>query len=195
MAKAYEVYSRLVLQSVIAQQRSLKQEILKNKNQLQVTSSQDQFAKWAKLRRKVDKGLVDLEKISKLANNGWSRYCQLTASLVDSSIQSHETRFKAVSDTVLSVSTSGAQWAIVWWFRQKPVFWMPAGWMPRAMEWIMSVGGGQRGDLQAGIDIMFRIADCNALTGAVSVTTWFILCKKVINVFSRARMDYYLNQC
>ena len=28
------------------------------------TSAQDQFAKWAKLRRSVDKGLADLEKLS-----------------------------------------------------------------------------------------------------------------------------------
>lgn len=31
------------------------------------TSAQDQFAKWAKLRRSVDKGLADLEKLSALA--------------------------------------------------------------------------------------------------------------------------------
>lgn len=29
------------------------------------TSAQDQFAKWAKLRRSMDKGLADLDKLSK----------------------------------------------------------------------------------------------------------------------------------
>lgn len=34
------------------------------KKELLQTSAQDQFAKWAKLRRSVDKGLADLEKLS-----------------------------------------------------------------------------------------------------------------------------------
>lgn len=45
-------------------QRQLKSEILLKKAELLQTSAQDQFAKWAKLRRSVDKGLVDLEKLS-----------------------------------------------------------------------------------------------------------------------------------
>lgn len=40
--------------------------MLADKGELLATSSQDQFAKWAKLRRKVDKGLADLEKLSEL---------------------------------------------------------------------------------------------------------------------------------
>jgi len=35
-----------------------------DKAELGKTSSQDEFAKWARLRRKVDKSLADLEKIS-----------------------------------------------------------------------------------------------------------------------------------
>jgi CHD5-like protein len=37
------------------------------KAELLQTSAQDQFAKWAKLRRGVDKGLSDLEKLSCVA--------------------------------------------------------------------------------------------------------------------------------
>ena len=48
----------------MARQRKLKSEILLNKKELLQTSAQDQFAKWAKLRRSVDKGLADLEKLS-----------------------------------------------------------------------------------------------------------------------------------
>ena len=47
-----------------ARQRALKTEILSTKSELLKTSAQDQFAKWAKLRRSVDKGLADLEKLS-----------------------------------------------------------------------------------------------------------------------------------
>ena len=45
-------------------QRQLKSEILLKKAELLQTSAQDQFAKWAKLRRSVDKGLADLDKLS-----------------------------------------------------------------------------------------------------------------------------------
>lgn len=40
--------------------------MLADKAELAKTSSQDEFAKWAKLKRKLDKGLADLEKISEL---------------------------------------------------------------------------------------------------------------------------------
>jgi hypothetical protein len=40
--------------------------VLADKADLAKTSSQDEFAKWAKLKRKLDKGLADLEKISEL---------------------------------------------------------------------------------------------------------------------------------
>lgn len=45
-------------------QRDLKKELLATKAELMQTSAQDQFAKWAKLRRRVDKGLADLDEIS-----------------------------------------------------------------------------------------------------------------------------------
>jgi hypothetical protein len=48
----------------VNRQRQLKSEILLKKAELLQTSAQDQFAKWAKLRRSVDKGLADLEKLS-----------------------------------------------------------------------------------------------------------------------------------
>lgn len=47
-----------------ARQRQLKAELLTTKKELMQTSAQDQFAKWAKLRRSVDKGIAELEKLS-----------------------------------------------------------------------------------------------------------------------------------
>ena len=62
--QAYALYLRLFYSAKVAQQKKLKTEILANKKELLQTSAQDQFAKWAKLRRSVDKGLADLEKLS-----------------------------------------------------------------------------------------------------------------------------------
>ena len=60
----YAIYLRIFYSSAVAQQKKLKADILLNKKELLQTSAQDQFAKWAKLRRSVDKGLADLEKLS-----------------------------------------------------------------------------------------------------------------------------------
>lgn len=45
-------------------QTQLKRDLFTTRQQLNQTSSQDEFAKWAKLRRKVDKDLADLEAVS-----------------------------------------------------------------------------------------------------------------------------------
>ena len=47
-----------------AEQRQLQQDYLKIRQELNSTSSQDEFAKWAKLRRQHDKMLDQLEKKS-----------------------------------------------------------------------------------------------------------------------------------
>ena len=47
-----------------SRQKALRKEIFQLKQELGMTSSQDEFAKWAKLRRRVDKGLADLEGVS-----------------------------------------------------------------------------------------------------------------------------------
>ena len=44
--------------------QDLRKSILEYQKKLAQTSSQDEFAKWAKLRRKLDKGISDLGKLS-----------------------------------------------------------------------------------------------------------------------------------
>uniref|UniRef100_V5ENQ6 Uncharacterized protein n=1 Tax=Kalmanozyma brasiliensis (strain GHG001) TaxID=1365824 RepID=V5ENQ6_KALBG len=56
------LYTSVFHRSTLSSQRSLRRDILSTKRELAATSSQDQFAKWAKLRRKVDKSLADLER-------------------------------------------------------------------------------------------------------------------------------------
>ena len=59
------VYLRLFHSKLIARQQELKTTTWATKAQLMATSAQDQFAKWAKLKRSVDKGFQDLEATSK----------------------------------------------------------------------------------------------------------------------------------
>lgn len=60
----FGIYARLFLSSSQSRQRKLRKQVLADKAELAKTSSQDEFAKWAKLKRKVDKGLADLEATS-----------------------------------------------------------------------------------------------------------------------------------
>lgn len=62
--KAYALHQTIFNASTVSRQRKIKTEILATKKELSQTSAQDQFAKWAKLKRSMDKGLGDLEKIS-----------------------------------------------------------------------------------------------------------------------------------
>ncbi|KAI9849578.1 MAG: GET complex subunit get1 [Thelocarpon superellum] len=48
----------------VLSQRKLQREFLRQRAELNGISSQDQFAKWAKLRRQHDKTVADLEKTS-----------------------------------------------------------------------------------------------------------------------------------
>lgn len=62
--QAYALYLRSTKGSLVRRQSELKSDIMKTKQELSRTSAQDQFAKWAKLRRSIDKNLSDLEKLS-----------------------------------------------------------------------------------------------------------------------------------
>jgi uncharacterized protein YlxW (UPF0749 family) len=64
LTKAYALYLRTIKSSLVRRQSQLKTELIQTKQDLSRTSAQDQFAKWAKLRRSVDKMVSELEKLS-----------------------------------------------------------------------------------------------------------------------------------
>ena len=62
--QAFSLFQAAVQGPALKANRTLKRETLEAKLELDRTSSQDEFAKWAKLRRKLDKLVVELEKSS-----------------------------------------------------------------------------------------------------------------------------------
>lgn len=64
------VYMRVVHAKDAATQRRLKKEMYETRQQLNKTSSQDEFAKWARLRRQVDKLVSQLEATSRCCGGG-----------------------------------------------------------------------------------------------------------------------------
>src|SRR5438046_1348485 len=63
--KFWILYNRMptATSKAVREQRRLQREVLKLRTEMNSTSSQDQFARWAKLRRQHDKTLGEYEKI------------------------------------------------------------------------------------------------------------------------------------
>ncbi|EGN99759.1 hypothetical protein SERLA73DRAFT_179950 [Serpula lacrymans var. lacrymans S7.3] len=128
---AYGLYIRLFYASAVSRQRELKTEILTTKKELLSTSAQDQFAKWAKLRRSVDKGLAELEKI-----NG--------------ELSSNKTTFSLKFKSMLWILTTGLQFVVGWWYRKSAVFYLPPGWLG-PITWWMSLPFAPKGSVSVGV--------------------------------------------
>ncbi|KAH9839253.1 WRB/Get1 family [Rhodofomes roseus] len=114
---AYAIYLRIFYSSAVTRQRKLKSEILVAKKELLQTSAQDQFAKWAKLRRGVDKGLADLEKLN-------------------SELSSARSSFSLKFNTAVWFLTAGLQFFVGWWYRKSAVFYLPPGWFGPLTWWL-----------------------------------------------------------
>ncbi|KAG6817506.1 GET complex subunit get1 [Tephrocybe sp. NHM501043] len=128
---AYSVYLWVFHSSTSAQLRAKRKEVLNTKAELLKTSAQDQFAKWAKLRRSVDKGLVELEKLN-------------------SDVASTKTAFSLKFNTTVWVLTTGVQFLVGWWYRKAAVFYLPQGWFG-PLGWWFSFPFAPAGSVSVGV--------------------------------------------
>ncbi|WRT68605.1 uncharacterized protein IL334_005583 [Kwoniella shivajii] len=128
----FTLYSRVFLSGSSSQQRKLRKQVLEDKAELSKTSSQDEFAKWAKIRRRLDKSIADLEKLNQS---------------VGSSKSSFGVKFKSI----IWILTSGSKLILVWWFRKQPVFWLPSGWVPGPLVWLLSFPSAPLGSVSSGV--------------------------------------------
>jgi tail-anchored protein insertion receptor len=167
------VYLQLFYSGKVAQQKKLKKDILENKKELLQTSAQDQFAKWAKLRRSVDKGLSELEKLSKssrfIHHVIFAPVCVFVCSaidmlFVDGELSSTKTSFSLKFNTVLWILTGGLQLAVGWWYSKSAVFYLPPGWFGPLTWWLA-----------------FPFAPA----GSVSCGVWQLACRRVIKMGER----------
>ncbi|OCK85383.1 hypothetical protein K432DRAFT_318518 [Lepidopterella palustris CBS 459.81] len=130
---------------VTHEQARLKREVLRLKRELNGVSAQDDFARWAKLRRQYDKVAADFEKI-------------------DSSLRSVQTSFNATVSSVRWLSTNGVRFFLQFWYSKQPLFWIPRGWVPGYAEWILAFPRAPRGSVSINI---WDIA-CASIIGLVS---------------------------
>ncbi|KAG6135360.1 hypothetical protein E4U28_005458 [Claviceps purpurea] len=113
-----------------AEQRRLQADYLKIRRELNATSSQDEFARWAKLRRQHDKLLEQLDAAKKgleVARSQFDKYLTAIRMLV----------------------TKVPQYIVPFWYGKEPMFWLPYGWFPYYAEWIISFPRAPLGSVSA----------------------------------------------
>ncbi|KAF2185642.1 hypothetical protein K469DRAFT_750351 [Zopfia rhizophila CBS 207.26] len=131
----------------------LKREVVRLKRELNAVSAQDDFAKWAKLRRQHDKAMSEFEKL-------------------DNSLRSAQNSFTTTVSSLRWLSTNGLRFFLQFWFAKQPMFWIPGGWVPGYVEWILSFP--------------------RAPKGSVSINIWGIACASVISLVGEAIQATYV---
>ncbi|CAD6887859.1 unnamed protein product [Tilletia laevis] len=124
------VFVRLFHSNILAERRRLKTDIYTMKQELDKTSSQDEFAKWAKLRRKVDKSIQDLEKLNASLTPGRSTLPMLIKAF-------------------LFLLTTVLPFGVKTYHRKTPVFWLPPGDWFGPIGWAASLPGAPAGSISA----------------------------------------------
>ncbi|KAI5928009.1 CHD5 domain-containing protein [Camillea tinctor] len=129
----------------VAEKKKIQKEYLTIRRDLNATSSQDQFAKWAKLRRQHDKLFEQLEKMK-------------------SSHDASKAKFDRTASIIRWTATSGVKFILPWIYGKQPMFWLPNGWFPYYVEWILSFP--------------------RAPLGSVSIVSWQAACTGVVMLLS-----------
>ncbi|RYC63054.1 hypothetical protein CHU98_g3143 [Xylaria longipes] len=130
-----------------AEKNKLQNEYLAIRRDLNATSSQDQFARWAKLRRQHDKQLEQLEKLK-------------------ASHDASKAKFDRTAGIIRWPATSGVKFILPWIYGKEPMFWLPSGWFPYYVEWILSFP--------------------RAPLGSISIVSWQTACAAAVLLFSDA---------
>jgi hypothetical protein len=82
--------------------------------------------------------------------------------LIAGEIQSFESSFKGVVSVIRMVGTNGVRFVLQFWFGPVPMFWLPKGWMPGYVEWLLAFP--------------------KAPSGSISIQIWFMACTSVIAI-------------
>jgi len=117
---AWAAYTRLPISAskLPREQLILRNDVLKLKREMHGTSSQDEFAKWAKIRRQHDKKQAE--------------YDQKTEQM-----KSTRSQFDTVVTGARWFLTTGLRTFLQFWHAKTPVFTYPRDWLPWYVEWVL----------------------------------------------------------
>ena len=142
---------------------------MKLRKELNSTSSQDEFAKWAKLRRQHDKVLEQLEKSGTSSTSSSGRAneeCSANNTTIEAATGSARATFDSALSTLRWLSTNGLRMFLQFWYSKQAMFWIPKGWVPYYAEWLLSFP--------------------RAPLGSISIQAWFLACTAIIILISDA---------
>lgn len=145
----------------------LKREALELKRDMNNTSSQDEFAKWAKLRRRHDKATEEYEASSTLlpvTRKRQDHRREYRLMNTDKAFSSQKSSFDWAIKIARWVSTSGLKLFLQFRYNSTPVFVLPPGWFPYYVEWVLSFP--------------------KAPMGSVSVQVWSSVCGVAVRVLA-----------
>ncbi|KAI9785701.1 MAG: GET complex subunit get1 [Geoglossum umbratile] len=131
------------ISGAVREQRRLQREVLMLRTEMNSTSSQDQFARWAKLRRQHDKAFTQYEKISL-------------------SVNASRASFEGLFTVARWLSINGLRIFIQFWYAKRAIFWIPQGWVPGYVEWLLAFPKAPR--------------------GSVSIQIWGLACASIISL-------------
>lgn len=132
------------------------------------TSAQDDFAKWARLRRQHDKAKekYDNEGNSTTPNGTTSTavaiWKLITLPTSARAQESFRGNFNQITTALRFLGTQGVNFIVNTYYTKEPMFWLPQGWVPYQVEWILSFP--------------------RAPVGSISVNVWGIACGAVIGM-------------
>jgi tail-anchored protein insertion receptor len=142
----------------------MRKELLRANNELRSTSAQDDFAKWARLRRKVDKMQDEYKIFSAFRCLRLLR--RWLISILAKTNRDFKSSFVFYINGARMLVTYGFQFYIQIRFSRHAIFWLPKGWLPWFGEWVVSFPAAPR--------------------GAVSLQAWQLACRAVIGMIADA---------
>jgi tail-anchored protein insertion receptor len=144
----------------IREQWRLRRDVVRLKREMAAISAQDDFARWAKIRRQHDKTLAEYDK------TGMNWPCEHYVIVADlraaAAVSSMRSSFNMKASAVRWTSTTGLRFGLQFWHAKTPVFTYPRGWVPWYVEWAMAFP--------------------RCPSGGVSINVWSAACATVISL-------------
>lgn len=96
---------------------------------------------------------------------------EILTCLAASAIQASRSNFDRIANILRWISTNGLRYLLQFWFSKQPLFWLPQGWVPSYVEWLLAFP--------------------RAPTGSISIQVWGMACVSVISMLSEAVVALY----
>jgi tail-anchored protein insertion receptor len=151
------------------------------KRELGTTSAQDNFSKWAKLDRQHNKAMAEYQKLGMGSIFFYLKSMTDGTSHADGSLRGHKTAFDSTVSSLRWIGTQGLRFVLQFWFAKSPMFWLPTGWVPYYVEWILSFPRAPLGSVSINI-WGIACASCIALVADALAAAWVLVTKKPVPV-------------